>query len=105
QNRDVQIAIGLFVVAFASLAASEAAVGFVRDESVYFYAAESYARWFQLLFRDSSAALTDGAIVGAWDMNHEHPALMKSLFGLSYLAFHEGLGLLRPAAAFRLPAW
>lgn len=104
-HRDGLVALALFTGAFAVLFGTQASVGFVRDESVYFAAAESYARWFQLLFRDPSSALTDGAIVRAFDFNHEHPALMKMLFGLSYLFFHEGLGLLKPAAAFRVPAF
>src|SRR3954463_10519469 len=102
---DALIARLLFLLGFIALLATEKNVGFVRDESVYFYAAESYARWYQLLFRSTSAALQDGAIVQGWDFNHEHPALMKTLFGWSYLLFHESLHLLRPAAGLRLPAF
>ncbi|MFL5354399.1 ArnT family glycosyltransferase [Archangium sp.] len=99
------LALALWVLAFGVLWATEAAVGFTRDESVYFYAAESYARWFQQLFHEPARALSDAAIVRAWDFNHEHPALMKELFGLSHLLFHETLGWMRSAAAFRLPAF
>ncbi|MBL8949588.1 MAG: glycosyltransferase family 39 protein [Myxococcaceae bacterium] len=95
----------LFVGGFFSLLFTEKPAGFVRDESVYFAAAESHARWFKLLFSSPATAFSDGAIVQAFDFNHEHPALMKNLFGLSYLLFHEGLGLLRPAAALRVPAF
>lgn len=102
---DRRLAWALFALAFLALFATEEAVGFVRDESVYFAAAESYGRWFRLLFTSPSVAFTDAAIVRAWDINHEHPVLMKSLFGLSQLLFHEGLGWLRPAAAFRVPAF
>ncbi len=99
------LAVALWALAFAALWATESAVGFTRDESVYFYASESYARWFQQLWHNPSRALTDAAIVRAFDYNHEHPALMKVLFGLSHLLFHDTLGWLRPAAAFRLPAF
>ncbi|HEY0095985.1 MAG TPA: glycosyltransferase family 39 protein, partial [Archangium sp.] len=99
------LAWALWALAFAALWATEAAVGFTRDESVYFYAAESYAGWFQQLVRNPAQALSDAAIVRAFDFNHEHPVLMKVLFGLSHLLFHEGLGWLRSAAAFRLPAF
>jgi 4-amino-4-deoxy-L-arabinose transferase-like glycosyltransferase len=99
------LALALWVLGFAALWATESAVGFTRDESVYFYAGETYARWFQQLFREPARALTDAAIVQAWDYNHEHPVLMKVLFGLSHLLFHDTLGWLRPAAAFRLPAF
>ncbi|MFZ5468781.1 MAG: glycosyltransferase family 39 protein [Myxococcota bacterium] len=96
---------GLFFASFLTLFLTERAVGFTRDESVYFAAAESYAGWFKLLAREPAVALTDGAITRAFDFNHEHPVLMKSLFGLSYLLFHEGLGWVRPATAFRIPAF
>ncbi|OJH34228.1 ArnT family glycosyltransferase [Cystobacter ferrugineus] len=99
------LALALWVLAFAALWASEAAVGFTRDESFYFHAAETYSRWFQQLLHAPSQALTDAAIVRAWDYNHEHPALMKTLFGLSHLLFHDTLGWLRSATAFRLPAF
>jgi len=98
------IALGLWVLAFLVLLLAERAVGFVRDEGIYFASSESYAGWFQLLFQQPSVALTDSAIVSAWDVNHEHPVLMKELFGLSHLLFHQSLGWLRPATALRLPA-
>lgn len=102
---DRRIAWALFALAFFALLFTEQPVGFVRDESVYFHAAENHARWFQLLVSSPSQAFTDEAITRAFDFNHEHPALMKNLFGLSYVFFHEKLGLLRPAAAFRVPAF
>jgi 4-amino-4-deoxy-L-arabinose transferase-like glycosyltransferase len=99
------LAVALWGLAFAALWATESAVGFTRDESFYFHAAEDYARWFQLLWHSPSEALTDAAIVRGWDYNHEHPALMKTLFGLSHLLFHDTLGWMRSATAFRLPAF
>ncbi|MDY7228650.1 ArnT family glycosyltransferase [Hyalangium rubrum] len=99
-----RIAWALAILAFVALFLTEPAVGFVRDEGIYFVAAESYAGWFQQLFRSPATALTDAAIVRAYDVNHEHPALMKELYGLSHLLFHKGLGWLRPASALRLPA-
>jgi len=102
---DRRIALGLFLGAFALLWATEAAVGFVRDESVYFAAAEQAARWFRFLFSAPGRALSDAVTTQAFDFNHEHPVGMKVLFGLSYQLFHQTLGLLRPAAAFRLPAF
>src|SRR5207249_1407817 len=95
----------LFGGGFVTLFLSEGAAGFVREESVYFAAAESHARWLKLLFSSPAQALSDEMIVSSFDFNHEHPALMKNLFGLSHLIFHEGLGLMRPAAALRLPAF
>lgn len=100
-----RVAWGLFLAGFVSLLLTEQPVGFGRDESVYFHAAESHARWFQMLVSSPGAALQDEAIVKYFDFNHEHPALMKNLFGISYLVLHEKLHLLRPAAAFRVPAF
>ncbi|MBM4379673.1 MAG: glycosyltransferase family 39 protein [Deltaproteobacteria bacterium] len=105
RQRDRLVGAGLFLAGFASLLLTEREVGFTRDESVYFHAAESYGRWFKLLWKDGAAALSDASIVRAWDFNHEHPGLMKSLFGLSGWLFHDALGWLRPAAAYRLPAF
>jgi 4-amino-4-deoxy-L-arabinose transferase-like glycosyltransferase len=101
---ELLIAGGLGLVAFVALFLTEPAVGFVRDEGIYFPAAESYAGWIRWLFRDPGMALRDASIVAAYDVNHEHPALMKQLYGLSHLLFHQGLGWLRPASALRLPA-
>ncbi len=103
-EKDGWIAAALFAASMVALVATQAPVGFVRDESVYFVAAQSYARWLQELFRSPGRALTDGAILRAFEINHEHPALMKMAFGLSHLVFHEWLGVLKPGAAFRLPA-
>ncbi|MFT3706603.1 MAG: glycosyltransferase family 39 protein [Archangium sp.] len=105
KQRDRRIAWGLFIAGFLSLLMTEKPVGFGRDESVYFHAAESHARWFQTLITSPSEAFKDEVIVRHYDFNHEHPALMKNLFGISFVVFHEKLGLLRPAAAFRLPAF
>ncbi|AKQ64381.1 membrane protein [Myxococcus hansupus] len=99
------LAWALWVLAFAALWLTEAAVGYTRDESVYFIAAEHYAGWFRQLFQSPARAFTDAAIVRAWDYNHEHPVLMKALFSLSHLLFHQGLGWMRSATAFRLPAF
>ncbi|NTX12542.1 glycosyltransferase family 39 protein [Myxococcus sp. CA056] len=100
-----RLAWALWALAFVALWWTESAVGFTRDESVYFAAAEGYAGWFRQLFHSPAKALTDAAIVRAWDYNHEHPALMKTLFGLSHLLFHDTLGWMRSATAFRLPAF
>ena len=102
---DRRIAWGLFLAGTLALLFTEKDVGFGRDESVYFHAAESHARWFQLLLSSPSTAFTDAALTQHFDFNHEHPALMKNLFGISYVVLHEKLHLLRPAGAFRFPAF
>ncbi|HTS82074.1 MAG TPA: glycosyltransferase family 39 protein [Myxococcaceae bacterium] len=102
---DRRIALGLGLVTFVVLWATERPVGFVRDESVYFAAAEQFARWWALLFHAPASALSDRGISQAFDFNHEHPMLMKSLYGWSHALFHSTLGWVRPAAGFRLPAF
>jgi len=102
---DRRLGLGLFLFATVLLLATEKPAGFVRDESVYFAAAEQHARWFQLVVAAPSQAFADEAITRSFDFNHEHPALMKNLYGLSFLLLHEKLGVLRPAAAFRFPAF
>ncbi len=102
---DRRISLALFVFGTALLLFTEKPAGFVRDESVYFAAGEQHARWFELLLRSPSTAVEDAAIVQHFDFNHEHPALMKNAYGLSFLLLHEKLGLLRSAAALRFPAF
>jgi len=96
---------GLFGVAFLLLAATQGEVGIPRDESFYFLAAQNAAAWLRLLFTHPGAAFADAAISQGFSYNSEHPVLMKGLFGLSYLVFHEGLGWMSPQLAFRLPAF
>jgi len=104
-STDRRIALGLGLLTFVVLWATERPVGFVRDESVYFAAAEQFARWWALLLHRPAVALSDGVITQAFEFNHEHPMLMKSLFGWSHALFHGMLGWVRPAAGFRLPAF
>lgn len=79
-------------------------LGFARDEGFYFRASTEYARWFELLVRNRTEALTRGAVDRYWSINHEHPALMKSLFGISWLVLHEKLHWIQSESlAFRLP--
>lgn len=86
------------------LARTSRDLGFARDEGFYFRAATEYARWFELLLRDRATALTRAAVDRHWGINHEHPALMKSLFGLSWLYLHEKWHWLQSESlAFRLP--
>lgn len=93
------ISLGLLV----SLIASAGDIGFARDEGFYNRAARGYQRWFDELVEDPSSALTQERVDRHWSYNHEHPALMKTLFGFSRRVVHEQLGWLRPSTALRLP--
>ena len=93
----------------AVLLATVGGVGFTRDEGYYFRAADLYRTWIDEAARNLTRGrigdvFGDSAIVRAWGYNTEHPALMKTLFGLSWQLFHDGLGLLRDSTAYRLPA-
>ena len=74
----------LAVVYLTVLVKTAAGIGYARDEGFYFRAASSYAGWFDLLFRDPTAAFQRASVDAYWSNNHEHPALVKSLFGLSW---------------------
>jgi 4-amino-4-deoxy-L-arabinose transferase-like glycosyltransferase len=88
-----------------TLLATAGGIGIARDESFYFRAANSYLSWWQLLFERGSAALSQSAIDGPWSDNHEHPALMKTLFGFSWWLFHEKWHVFSAAStAYRFPA-
>ena len=79
-------------------------LGFARDEGFYFRAATDYARWFRLLFEHPARAFERANIDSSWATNHEHPALMKSLFALSWMFLHEKWKIFTDAStAFRFP--
>lgn len=59
-------------------------LGYARDEGFYFSAARSYGTWFDLLATHPKQALEQITVDRYWSANHEHPALMKSLFALSH---------------------
>lgn len=84
-------------------------VGITRDEGFYFRAASEYVEWFKQLWRnlldgELATSFTRENIDEHWSYNPEHPALMKALFGLSHLLFHDTLGVLSPSTAWRLPS-
>ena len=60
-------------------------LGFGRDESFYFDAASQYARWLEAFWKKPSFAMQTSVVDGNFGYNHEHPSLMKLLFGLSEL--------------------
>jgi 4-amino-4-deoxy-L-arabinose transferase-like glycosyltransferase len=78
-------------------------IGLSRDESFYLRAADSYARWFEALGRDRHLAFSKPYIDSAWQYNHEHPALVKSLFALSLLAHRYWGFLSTESLAVRFP--
>ncbi|MCA9583645.1 MAG: hypothetical protein KC416_17730, partial [Myxococcales bacterium] len=91
---------GLYV---AALLSSSANLAMSRDESFYVYAAERYGSWFEILLEDPGRALERSTIDSRWDYNHEHPALMKSLFAWSALAQKHWKVFPQESMAFRFP--
>src|SRR5262249_51624530 len=101
--------------------------GNTRDEGYYFDAAELYSGWYAELWDNTrhgrpQKSFSRAAIDRWFSYNHEHPALMKTLFGLSWRALHKcecpsqpgrhpigyakrhsSLGILSEEAAMRLP--
>ncbi len=101
---DHAIGLGIGVVYVAWLLSTSRELGFPRDEGFYFHAATDYARWFDMLFEHPSQAFDRATIDGIWQENHEHPALMKSLFALSWHFFYEKWHWFKDAStAFRFP--
>ena len=86
------------------LLATSRELGFPRDEGFYFHASSDYARWFDMVLNHAPNAWERSTIDGIWGENHEHPALMKSLFALSWRYLHEKNHVFEDAStAFRFP--
>ena len=76
----------LLCLAYVALLMQTAgAIGLSRDEGIYVDAAQRYAGWLELLAHNPTAALERGNVDAAFQANHEHPPLMKLLFGLGFL--------------------
>ena len=102
-SRALPLALGL--VTFAALWATQASVGFVRDEGYYFTAAQHHEAWLALLFRAPLEALSAQATERHWGYNAEHPGLTKLCFAASHYLFTTKLGWLPDAVSWRLPAF
>ncbi|HKO94447.1 MAG TPA: glycosyltransferase family 39 protein [Polyangiaceae bacterium] len=96
------IFLGLFSGYLAALLSTVRDLGYSRDEGFYFHAARGYGKWFKLLFSDSQQALERSVLDSYWQENHEHPALMKSLFYASQ-RFFEGVLFEERGTAYRFP--
>ena len=79
-------------------------IGYARDEGFYFGAAESYARWFEVLWAKPSEAMKQAVIDRSWSVNHEHPGLVKSAFALSWTLLYKKWHLFHTeGTSFRFP--
>lgn len=107
------IAAGLALATFCVLFVNSTGLGLTRDEGYYIDAAEHYADWFRELAKNPGRALNDAVISRHYQVNREHPVLVKNMMALSYLAFAppRGYGSSWPprtrgglVRAMRLPA-
>jgi 4-amino-4-deoxy-L-arabinose transferase-like glycosyltransferase len=87
--RDQLTGLGLCVAYIALLLRTAPAIGLARDEGIYVDAAQRYAGWLELLVKAPSAALKQTSSDAAFAANHEHPPLMKLLFGVGHLLQRE----------------
>lgn len=79
-------------------------LGYSRDEGFYFQAANEYGRWFEALLSDPAAAIQKATVNRYWDANHEHPALIKSLFWASHEWLRGWPLITDHGTAYRFPA-
>jgi hypothetical protein len=91
---DRRLRVVVFAGALLLLLVGARTQGNVRDEGYYFDAAELQWAWYGDLLENTlhgrpGKSLTRAAVDRGFGFNHEHPALMKSLFGLSWRLFHR----------------
>jgi 4-amino-4-deoxy-L-arabinose transferase-like glycosyltransferase len=102
RHLDAWLSVALFVGYLSLLLATSGSLGFMRDEGFYFGAARSYGAWFELLWNSPGEALSPAVVDRYWAVNHEHPALIKSLFALSNRWFSGVFS--ETSGSFRFPA-
>jgi hypothetical protein len=84
----------LFVMTVGWMLGVEGRQGIGRDEAQYFRAGERYWGWFETLGHNlRHGRLTESfqrsTINAYWGDNREHPAIMKTLYGISWRLFHR----------------
>jgi hypothetical protein len=77
------VGILLWLVTVAGLSIGHRQVGYVRDEGIYFVASRSYAGWVETVATDPTRLSDSKLRDRAFAINREHPALLKTLGGLS----------------------
>jgi 4-amino-4-deoxy-L-arabinose transferase-like glycosyltransferase len=102
--KDDLLGAGLALGAMTLLLVTVGNLGYARDEGFYFAAADTYARWFDLLFTNPKLAFDRKTIDNIWRVNSEHPGLIKSLFALSNLLLQKKLHLFAmEGTSYRFP--
>jgi hypothetical protein len=108
-RRRLIVGLALFAATLLCLMTASRQQGNVRDEGTYYHAGETYADWYvgaakNLLGGRPGASFSRAAIERYFVENNEHPALMKTAFGLSERLLHRQLHLLSEEQALRFPA-
>ena len=93
-RREWLLPVALAALTSAWMLAVEGRQGIGRDESQYFRAGERYWGWVESVWTNlrqghPGRAFGRAAVDAAWDDNHEHPGLMKLLYGTSWRLFHK----------------
>ena len=94
----------LALVYVMALFATADDIGMSRDESFYVHAAHQYGAWFQSAWETPSEAFSAEGVTRGWQYNNEHPALIKSLFALSWVAHSTWDIFPNESMAHRFPA-
>lgn len=85
RRADRLIALALFLGVTMVTCAAQRSQGVHRDESVYMDAGERYIGWWEQVLRGQlDAPLGKAQVMKTWNINAEHPPLMKLLYGLSW---------------------
>jgi Dolichyl-phosphate-mannose-protein mannosyltransferase len=88
-RRDLLVATALFAATVTVTVTVSPRQGIHRDEAYYMEAGEDYEAWIErTLTGKLTAPFSDASIARFWEYNHEHPPLMKVLYGLSWRLFH-----------------
>jgi 4-amino-4-deoxy-L-arabinose transferase-like glycosyltransferase len=98
--------VGLFLALaqIFMLVATNDQVGVPRDESFYFAAADRAGEWWAGVLDPEVESTSKAQIDRGFKYNHEHPVLMKSLFGISHHVLNQKLGWVQDhMLAYRLP--
>jgi len=109
ERTDIFIGLLISFIIFFYIFLTSDLIGFVRDEGFYMKAAKISADWFEHMEKSFGNGeflkpFSKKSIDRYYRFNHEHPTLIKNLFGFSQYLFHRKLGWLSFAGSARLIA-
>jgi 4-amino-4-deoxy-L-arabinose transferase-like glycosyltransferase len=89
-KKDWLVAAAIFAAVVGVTVAAAPRQGINRDEAYYMVAGEQYVAYYEhALAGIAKDPFSNRTIARYWDYNHEHPPLLKVLYGLSWRLFHE----------------